>query len=44
MNFNGIFFVSLGFFCLKDPEAAFLGFANLFDKFLKSEFFIKLLL
>ena len=27
--FNGIFDVSTGSFCLKDPLAAFLGFANL---------------
>ena len=29
MKLRGIFLVSLGSFCLNDPEAAFLGFANL---------------
>ena len=28
INLRGIFLVSLGFFCLKEPEAAFLAFAN----------------
>ena len=41
MNFKGIFFVSSGFFCLSDPDAAFLGFANFAFKFLKSLFCIK---
>ena len=41
MKLSGIFFVSKGSFCLKDPDAAFLGFANLSDNSLKSEFFIK---
>ena len=35
---SGIFCVSLESFCLNEPEAAFLGFANLFLKFLKSLF------
>ena len=30
-----------GFFCLNDPDAAFLGFAKSFFKLLKSFFFIK---
>ena len=30
INLNGILAVSSGFFCLSDPDAAFLGFANLF--------------
>ena len=29
INLNGILLVSSGFFCLKDPDAAFLGLANL---------------
>ena len=37
-NFKGIFFVSLGSFCLKEPPAAFLGFANFLVIFLKSDF------
>ena len=41
INLRGIFLVSFGFFCLKDPEAAFLGFANLSFKFSKSLFCIK---
>ena len=41
MKFSGIFFVSFESFCLKDPEAAFLGLANLFVNFLKSLFFMK---
>ena len=41
MKFRGIFFVSSGFFCLNDPDAAFLGFANLSFKFSKSLFLIK---
>ena len=41
MKFRGIFFVSLGSFCLNEPDAAFLGFANLFFIFKKSFFFIK---
>jgi len=36
-NFNGIFFVSLGSFCLREPPAAFLGFANCLAIFLKSD-------
>ena len=40
INFNGIFFVSSEFFCLKEPEAAFLGFANFSFNFSKSLFFI----
>ena len=36
-NFNGIFLVSLGSFCLKDPPAAFLGLANFLEIFLKSD-------
>ena len=28
INFKGIFFVSMESFCLNEPEAAFLGFAN----------------
>jgi hypothetical protein len=40
MNFKGIFFVSLGFFCRNDPDAAFLGFANFSFKFSKSLFCI----
>ena len=38
MNLSGIFLVSSEFFCLNDPEAAFLGFAKLFFKFSKSLF------
>ena len=41
MNFKGILFVSSGFFCLKVPDAAFLGFANLSFNELKSLLFIK---
>ena len=41
MNLNGIFLVFSGSFCLKDPEAAFLGFANFSLKILKSLFLIK---
>ena len=37
---SGIFFVSLGFFCLNEPDAAFLGLAKLSDNFLKSLFLI----
>ena len=37
---SGIFFVSSEFFCLKDPDAAFLGFANLSFIFKKSFFSI----
>jgi hypothetical protein len=40
MNFNGIFFVSSGFFCRNDPDAAFLGFANFSFSFSKSLFCI----
>ena len=36
-NFNGIFLVSLGSFCLSEPPAAFLGFANCLSIFLKSD-------
>ena len=36
-NFKGIFFVTLGFFCLKEPPAAFRGFANCLLIFLKSD-------
>ena len=35
MNFKGIFLVSSEFFCLKEPDAAFLGFANFSSRFLK---------
>jgi len=38
INFKGIFFVSEDCFCLKEPEAAFLGFANFSFKFSKSLF------
>ena len=38
INFNVIFFVSFGSFCLKEPEAAFLAFANLSFIFSKSFF------
>ena len=38
INLRGIFFVSSGFFCLREPEAAFLGFANLSLILLKSFF------
>jgi len=38
INFNGILFVAFGSFCLKDPDAAFLGFANFSLIFLKSSF------
>ena len=41
MKLRGIFFVSSGFFCLKDPDAAFLGFAKLFFNLLKLCFVIK---
>ena len=41
MNLKGIFWVSSEFFCRREPEAAFLGLANLSDSFLKSEFLIK---
>ena len=41
INFRGIFLVSIGFFCLNEPEAALRGFANLFEIFLKSLFLIK---
>ena len=44
INFNGIFFVSAGSFCLKEPDAAFLGFANFSFKFSKSFFLYILLL
>ena len=40
MNLRGIFFVSSGFFCRNDPDAAFLGFANFSFKFSKSLFCI----
>ena len=40
MKLRGIFLVSLGSFCLNDPEAAFLGFANLSLIRKKSFFFI----
>ena len=40
-NFKGIILVSSGFFCLNDPDAAFLGFANFSFKVLKSLFCIK---
>ena len=40
INLNGILLVSLGFFCLKDPDAAFLGLANLFFIVSKSLFLI----
>ena len=41
INFNGILLVARESFCLKDPEAAFLGFANLSLILLKSLFSIK---
>ena len=41
MKFKGIFDVIFGSFCLKDPEAAFLGLANLSFILLKSLFLIK---
>ena len=36
-NFKGIFLVTLGSFCLSEPPAAFLGFANCLAIFLKSD-------
>ena len=42
INFKGIFFVSSGFFCLKEPDAAFLGFANLSFNNSKSLFLINI--
>ena len=41
IKLSGICFVSSGFFCLSDPDAAFLGFANFSFKFLKSLLRIK---
>ena len=41
INFNGILLVSFGSFCLKEPDAAFLGLANFPLSFLKSLFWIK---
>ena len=41
MKLRGIFLVSLGFFCLREPDAAFLGLAKSFFKLLKSLFFMK---
>ena len=41
MNFKGIFLVSSGFFCLKEPDAAFLGLANFSLNLSKSLFLIK---
>ena len=41
MNLRGIFLVSSAFFCLKEPEAAFRGFANFSLILLKSLFEIK---
>ena len=38
---KGIFFVSVGSFCLSDPDAAFLGFAKLSFNLIKSFFFMK---
>jgi len=38
---RGIFLVSSGSFCLNEPDAAFLGFANFLFKLLKSLFWIK---
>ena len=40
MKLSGIFFVSFGSFCLRDPEAAFLGFANFSFILIKSFFLI----
>ena len=40
INFKGIFFVSIESFCLNEPDAAFLGFANFAFNFLKSFFLI----
>jgi len=40
INFNGILAVSVGSFCLNDPDAAFLGLANFSLIFLKSLFSI----
>ena len=40
INFNGIFFVSMESFCLNEPEAAFLGFANFSFSFSKSILFM----
>ena len=37
INFKGIFLVSLGSFCLNEPPAAFLGFANCLVIFLKPD-------
>ena len=31
INLSGILEVIVGFFCLNDPDAAFLGFANLLN-------------
>ena len=41
INLSGILLVTNGSFCLKDPEAAFLGFANFSLIFSKSLFSIK---
>ena len=41
INLKGIFLVSEGSFWRKEPDAAFLGLANLSGNFLKSEFLIK---
>ena len=41
INLSGILLVTDGSFCLKDPEAAFLGFANFSLISLKSLFSIK---
>tara|TARA_Y100001958_G_scaffold150753_1_gene134911 strand:+ start:56 stop:316 length:261 start_codon:yes stop_codon:yes gene_type:complete len=41
INFSGISFVFFGSFCLKEPDAAFLGFANLSLNPSKSLFLIK---
>ena len=40
INFSGILAVIIGSFCLNDPDAAFLGFANFSLIFLKSLFSI----
>ena len=40
INLRGIFFVSRESFCLNEPDAAFLGFANFSFKFSKSFFVI----
>ena len=41
INLSGILLVTVESFCLKDPEAAFLGFANFLFIFFKSLFSIK---